>query len=79
MIKTTLIPQGNDLHIEIPNAYIGKTIEILLYAVEEVNEDIVPLSKGIRPSDYAGTLSNEDAAALLSHVNEGRREWERDI
>ncbi|MBL0051064.1 MAG: hypothetical protein IPP29_05790 [Bacteroidetes bacterium] len=38
MIKTIVTPQNNSLLLAIPNKYIGKEIEILFYAKEEVIE-----------------------------------------
>ena len=39
MIKTLAIPQHNTYNLAIPNNYIGKKIEILFYALDEVVEE----------------------------------------
>ena len=36
MIKTVTIPQKNSYNLAIPNNYIGKKIEILVYALDEL-------------------------------------------
>ena len=38
MIRTSITPQQTDVVISIPPQYIGKKLEMLLYAVEEVTE-----------------------------------------
>jgi len=37
MIRTLITPDKQDVSIHIPESYIGKQIEILLYAVDELN------------------------------------------
>lgn len=39
MIKTVAIPQNDNYNIAIPSNYIGKKIEILIYALDEVTEE----------------------------------------
>ncbi len=48
MIKTVVIPQNNNLYLSIPNHYIGKEIEALLYAKEELDEE-----KATKPNNAA--------------------------
>ncbi len=38
MIRTIITPLNTDLHILIPKDYVGKQIEVLLYASEELSE-----------------------------------------
>ncbi len=57
MIKTVVIPQNNDIHLSVPNSYIGKEIEVLLYSLEEVND-----SKKNKPGNagrFRGLLTKE--------------------
>lgn len=35
MIRTTITPLNTDLHITIPQEYVGKQIELLMYSIEE--------------------------------------------
>ena len=39
MIRTIITPLNTDLHLSIPQDYIGKQIEVLLYTTDEVKED----------------------------------------
>jgi hypothetical protein len=73
MIKTTLIPQQSDLNIAIPNNYIGKKIEVLLYAVDEIEIDN---SKSIiSMADFWNVISDETAQKLHQNVVDSRNEW----
>ena len=47
-----------------------------MYSVEEANPVMAPIgTKKTKPSDFAGTLSKKDAAALLNYVEESRKEY----
>jgi hypothetical protein len=35
MIRTTITPLNTDMHITIPQEYVGKQIELLMYSIEE--------------------------------------------
>jgi hypothetical protein len=35
MIRTTITPQNTDLHITIPQEYVGKELELLVYTIDE--------------------------------------------
>lgn len=45
MIRTIITPQNTDLHISIPNEYVGKRVEVLLYVCDEVKEGSAPYTK----------------------------------
>jgi len=78
MVRTIVTPDKENISIHIPEAYIGKQIEVLLYAVDEVKE-IEKLKK--KPSDFRGTLNLTDQQYqdFQQHVIDSRNEWERDI
>lgn len=79
MIRTTIKPEKQDVSIHIPENYIGKEIEVLLYAVEElsVSEDL----KHKKPSAFRGALklTDEQYADFQTHLKDIRNEWNRDI
>ena len=79
MIKTTITPANTDLHIALPQSYVGKKLELILYSVDEAVDVDTPVVKRPKPSDFAGTLSKEDAKKMLQYVEQSRNEWERDI
>lgn len=77
MIKTIVTPKNNRLYLEIPNKYIGREIEVLLYAKDEIIEEKAKSKKTI--ADFSGVLSESDYQSLKSHTEQARKEWNRDI
>lgn len=83
MIKTVVIPQNNQLQLTIPNSYIGKEIEIFLYAKEELIEEIEKIedkpAKVNNMARFRGILTIEEADELQEYVKKSREQWDRDI
>ena len=77
MIKTIAIPQNNSYNITIPNSYIGKKIEILVYALDELSEEKSVSKK--KPSDFFGTLTKEEGEKFHTYIKKTREEWGRNI
>jgi hypothetical protein len=79
MTRTTIIPEKQDISIHIPENYIGRQIEVLLYAVDELN--VQPAVEKKKPSDFRGTLklTPEQYEDFQSHIETIRNEWDRDI
>ena len=77
MIKTVVIPKNNSLSLTIPNNYVGKEIEVLLYAKDELEQAETRPRKTL--ADFAGVLSENDYQSLKSHTEQARKEWNRDI
>ncbi|MHB9147565.1 MAG: hypothetical protein ACYC2U_03985 [Candidatus Amoebophilus sp.] len=75
MIKTVIIPKENTLHLSIPNNYIGKEIEILLYAKDELLEKTTQSSF----TRFKGLLSSEEADKYHAYLKQTHNEWNRDI
>lgn len=78
MIKTVVTPEKTSYNLIIPAKYIGRKIEILLYALDEVSEEKNILSKKSM-ADFSGVLSENDYQALKEHTEKARKEWNRDI
>lgn len=78
MYKTTVIPTNSQ--ILIPDYYIGKQIEVLVYTVDEITNES-KLSETIRkkPSDFIGCISKKTAKKMLQDIDKSRSEWSRDI
>ncbi len=75
MIKTSAIPQNNSYNLAIPNNYIGKKIEIIFYALDEiVEEKPLPMVKKRLSEKYRGILSKEQGQSLNKHITEMRNE-----
>jgi len=54
MIRTLITPEKQDVSIHIPKNYLGRQVEVLLYAVDELNEQENLKKK--KPSDFRGAL-----------------------
>ena len=76
MIRTSVTPHNQTIKLEVPKKYIGKKIEVLLYSIDELNED-EPKKTDIKlSSKYRGRLSSEEANELRKHVEQSRNDWE---
>ncbi len=77
MIKTIVTPQNNSLYLSIPDNYIGKEIEVLVFAKDELEQEVVKPKKTM--ASFTGILSENDYQSLKSHTKQARKEWNRDI
>lgn len=39
MVRTVLIPNNTDVHLSIPENYVGRKIEVMCYPVDELVEE----------------------------------------
>ena len=76
MIRTTIIPDNTDIHLSIPEEYVGKEIEVMYYPVSELTEPRVSEKK---MSDFKQILTSEEANNLQEYVKKSREEWNRDF
>ena len=58
MIRTLITPTNQDIHIHIPENYIGKQLEVLLYSVDELTKENTTTKK--KTSDFVGALKLTD-------------------
>ena len=79
MVRATVIPDNQNVTIHIPKEYAGRQIEVLLYATDEPNAEAIQKTGKQKPSDFAVTLSAQDAVKLLKDIKQSRNEWEKDI
>ncbi len=77
MIKTIVTPKDNNLYLTIPNSYIGRELEVLLYAKDELQEEKLKSQKTL--ANFTGILSENDYQSLKSHTEKARKEWNRAI
>jgi len=70
MIKTVAIPQKNSYNLAIPNDYIGKKIEILIYALDELTEENNSPKKMRLSDKYRGSITKEQGRELNEHIKE---------
>lgn len=78
MFRTVVTPKNTSLQMSIPNAYIGKEIEILLYSKEEISEEKTKL-KATTMEDFKGILTLKEAEQLQQYVKKLREEWDKNI
>ncbi len=76
MIKTSATPQSDTFNLKIPNNYVGKKIEIIFYALDEVVKEKIDNPK-LTMADFWGTLSDATAQDLHKQVEESRNGWEQ--
>ena len=76
MIRTSITPQQADILISVPPQYIGKKLEVLLYAVEEITEEA---PKATTMAQFWGILSKETADDIIQRAEESRNEWDRNF
>jgi hypothetical protein len=78
MTKTIITPKNGNYNLVIPEEYIGQQIEILLYSLDEVDEE-----KKVQPKKtmgyFWGIFSESDYQLLKQHTQQARKEWNRNI
>jgi len=83
MIRTLITPKTNDIHIEIPDEYLGKKVEVLVFAYDEPSKKAKSSKRAkVTPNimeKYWGVVSKETAEKMHQHIEQSRNEWERDI
>lgn len=77
MIRTIVTPQQQTISIQVPQNYIGKQIEVLLYAVDELVEEEIP--KPNNAAKYKGIFSRDEGEKFNQYLKQARNEWNRDI
>ncbi len=69
MLRKFITPENANIHLSIPQDYVGKRLEVLLYAVDEINDSVpVMHAQKRKPSEFAGCISKESAMAMLQHL-----------
>lgn len=76
MTKTTITPENNSVLLFIPENYVGKKLEVLMYEVEELTEN---KNSQKTMSAYKGILTREEAEQLQEYVKQSREEWDNNI
>jgi hypothetical protein len=74
MIRTLITPEHTDVNLSIPKTYIGRPLEIILFAMDELSPQPVKTL-----GDFAGLLSDEDSINLKAHTQQARTEWNRNF
>jgi transcription antitermination factor NusA-like protein len=78
MYKATVIPTNSQIFI--PNHYIGKKIEVLVYTIDEIStENTSEFTIKGKPSEFIGCISKNVAKEMLHDIDNSRDEWNRSI
>jgi len=75
MVRTVITPTQTDIHLAIPKNYIGKKVEIIFSALDELAEKKPQKTLG----DFLGLLSENEYIQLKEHTQQARKEWNRDF
>ena len=77
MIRSLITPQTNDLHIALPDDYVGRKVEVLVFTYDEP-KDTPNVTPGIM-ARFWGVVSEQTTEIMHKHIAQSRAEWERDI
>jgi len=77
MIRTIATPVNTDVHISIPDEYIGRKLEIIIFATDEA-ERMKP-ERHSTLADLKGLFTKDEAIAWGEEMNNIRHEWDRNI
>ena len=78
MGRTLVTPQQQNISIVVPENYVGRQIEVLVYAVDELVEE----EKKATPKNAAkfkGVFSKEEGEKFNDYIKQARNEWNRDL
>ena len=74
MIRTTVVPENTNLQLSIPQDYVGKKVEVLVFTADEINEN---KSDAHNVSSLRGKLqlSEEQYLDFQKYLKDSRNEW----
>lgn len=77
MTRTSIIPNTDRLYLSIPQQYIGKEVEVLIFPKSHITE-IADLPKK-NMAQYRGVLSKKEGENMQRYILKARKEWQRTI
>ena len=78
MVRTLVTPQQQNISILVPQNYVGRQIEILLYPLDELVEE-PQTAKPNNAAKYKGILSKEEGEKFNQYIQQARSEWDKDF
>ena len=73
MVRTLLTPQQQNISIQVPQNYIGRQIEVLVYAVDELTtQEKTPTPNNA--ARYKGIFSKEEGKKFNEYLQQARSE-----
>ncbi len=76
MTKTIITPENNTVLLRVPEKYVGKQVEVLMYTVEEADDTT---HNGVTMAEFEGVITKEEGQRLQEHIKKSREEWDRNI
>ena len=77
MVHTTLIPSQAIVELALPNHYVGKKVEFLIYVSDEIER--LKSTEPTNASQFKGILNAEEAKSFNQYLTTVRQEWDRNI
>lgn len=80
MIRTHIIPRSNNVQLTVPDNYIGKKVEVIVFTEEEEKLEEAKSKPG-NISQFKGKLklSKEQYEDFQQHLKDIRNEWDREF
>lgn len=81
MIRTHLIPETNNVTVAIPDNYVGKKVEIIVFTDEDMQQEKAsPNTPGnIKRFNGALKLSDGQYKDIQQYLKDIRNEWDREF
>jgi hypothetical protein len=76
MVRKRLIPESSNIVVTIPENYVGKNVEVIVFADEDMLET---LQQRKNIAQFKGALSTERGIEFHEFAKEIRTEWDRAI
>jgi len=78
MVRTLVTTQQQNISILVPQNYVGRQIEVLVYAVDELVEEEKKVTAN-NAAKYKGIFSKEEGEKFNDYIKQVRNEWDRDF
>ncbi len=91
MVKVSVTTDNANIALNIPESYVGKQLEVFIYAVDEVESNPNPAAEEFftdkkkllaiptKPSEFRQILSHERVQQYLEYIEKSRAEWQQRI
>lgn len=76
MVRTIITPQNTDLHLSIPQKYVGKRVEVTFLDLDEIENKTETANNVAR---FKGLLTSQEADQYNAYLTQVRKEWDRDL
>ncbi len=78
MVRTIITPQNTELHLTIPQKYVGKRVEITFHDLDETEKQDTTTNEteNYWVKKYKGAMSKQPINEIDAQLNELRNTWE---